>query len=172
MCNERNYKRAWIWKVLLDGYLLTKKEICWLCTVFDYSPGWAFHQAKDQYPLITYEEILASIGENRKEWLEYFNSRWQFSQTNEARQEYREQRQKDRHQKRDRYNSSSTQEDSQSQRYQSYLDILRLRCPFSRQELKIAYRKKALETHPDVGGDTEAFRKVHLAFEVLKPLVN
>ena len=77
ICNERNYKPAWIWKVLLDKYLLTVQEICWLCTVFDYAPGWAFHQAKDQYLGLTYQKILALIGDNRSEWLKYFNElRW------------------------------------------------------------------------------------------------
>ena len=32
------------------------------------------------------------------------------------------------------------------------------------EELKIAYRKKALETHPDHGGDVEAFRRVVRAY--------
>jgi len=162
VCNERNYKRAWIWKTLLDSYLLTKQEICWLCTIFDYAPGWAFHKAKEQHSSVSYKEILGLVEENRKDWLQYFNSRWQFSERNDGRK-----RQSERQQEDTRYNRSSTQADSQSQRY---LDILRLRCPFSRQELKIAYRKKALETHPDMGGTTEAFIQVHLAFEVLEPL--
>ncbi len=32
-------------------------------------------------------------------------------------------------------------------------------------EIKRAYRKRALETHPDRGGDAEAFRGVHRAYE-------
>ena len=32
-------------------------------------------------------------------------------------------------------------------------------------EIKRAYRKKALETHPDRGGDPEAFRAVQRAYE-------
>ena len=175
VCNERNYKPAWIWKVLLDKYLLTPKEICWLCTVFDYSPGWAYHQAKTEHPLITRQEILASMGENRSDWLNYFNSRWQFSYRDEERQENRRERENNKQEKGDRYNSSSsssTQNNSPSQRYQRYLDILRVNYPFSRQELKIAYRKKALETHPDTGGDNETFRSVHTAFEVLSELAS
>jgi len=167
ICNECNYKRAWVWKVLLDKYLLTPKEICWLCVVFDYSPGWAFHQTREQHPSVGYRQIWASIQENKREWRRYFEGRWQFSSRNGERQ-----KQHDKQQKRAGNNSWSTQGASQSQRYQSYLDILRLGCPFTRQELKIAYRKKALETHPDTGGTTEAFTQVHLAFEVLEPLAS
>ncbi|MBX3198878.1 MAG: DnaJ domain-containing protein [Labilithrix sp.] len=32
------------------------------------------------------------------------------------------------------------------------------------QELKTAYRKRALETHPDRGGDDDAFRRVVRAY--------
>ena len=35
-------------------------------------------------------------------------------------------------------------------------------------ELKAAYRKRALETHPDHGGDDEAFRRVLQAYEEAK----
>jgi len=37
-------------------------------------------------------------------------------------------------------------------------------------EIKSAFRKKALETHPDrVGGDTEAFKRVKAAYDLLMP---
>lgn len=40
----------------------------------------------------------------------------------------------------------------------------------SEEEIKRAYRKRALETHPDHGGDAEAFRRVQHAYEqALKP---
>jgi len=35
------------------------------------------------------------------------------------------------------------------------------------QELKLAYRARAKETHPDVGGDSEEFKLVQLAYETL-----
>ncbi|MFM2416658.1 MAG: hypothetical protein RL385_1381 [Pseudomonadota bacterium] len=35
------------------------------------------------------------------------------------------------------------------------------------QEIRAAYRKRALETHPDQGGDAEAFRAVQSAYERL-----
>ncbi|MCC0175562.1 DnaJ domain-containing protein [Waterburya agarophytonicola K14] len=57
-------------------------------------------------------------------------------------------------------------------RYRNYLDILHLNLPFSKQELKIPYRKKALETHPDTVGTTEAFREVYIAFEILSQLAS
>lgn len=166
ICNERNYKPAWVWKVLLDKHLLTPTEICWLCTVFDYSPGWAFHQVREQHPSVGYRKIWVSIQENKSDWLKYFNSRWQFSQKQEAHQ----QRESYKQQKSNRDDRVSTQGEDQGSRYQSYLDILRLKYPFDRQELKIAYRQKALETHPDMGGTTETFRRVHAAFEILSPL--
>lgn len=34
-------------------------------------------------------------------------------------------------------------------------------------EIKRAYRKRALETHPDRGGDADSFRQVHRAYEKL-----
>ena len=37
----------------------------------------------------------------------------------------------------------------------------------SDQELKLAYRARAKETHPDVGGDPEEFKLVQLAYETL-----
>ena len=38
-------------------------------------------------------------------------------------------------------------------------------------EIRTAYRRRALETHPDKGGSAEAFREVVLAFEALSSLV-
>jgi hypothetical protein len=37
----------------------------------------------------------------------------------------------------------------------------------SLQEIRAAYRRRALETHPDQGGDAEAFRAVQAAYERL-----
>lgn len=34
-------------------------------------------------------------------------------------------------------------------------------------EIKRAYKKRALETHPDQGGDADSFRQVHRAYEKL-----
>ena len=34
--------------------------------------------------------------------------------------------------------------------------------------VKSAYRRRALETHPDRGGDMKAFKRVHEAYEVLR----
>lgn len=170
VCTERNYKLAWIWISLLDKYLLTPLEICWLCTVFGYSPGWAFHKAKEEYPELTYREILILIADNRNEWLNYFHSRWKFSSNNEEKQRHQREKQQTKNSAKQRHYQSSTRSDDLGKRYQSHLNILQLKFPFSRQELKIAYRKKALLTHPDTGGTTESFRKVHIAFEILLDL--
>lgn len=170
VCAERDYKPAWIWLSLLDQYLLTPPEICWLCTVFDYSPGWAFHQAKDEYPSLTYQDILLLIGDNRTQWLNYFNSRWQFTSGNGEKQPDHEQRRQQHKQQRSQ--PTSPQSDYRSNQYQHHLNILQLNFPFSKQELKTAYRRKALETHPDTGGTSEAFRRVHIAFGILSQLAS
>ena len=44
---------------------------------------------------------------------------------------------------------------------------LSLRPGFSEKELKGAYRKRSVETHPDKGGTTEAFLRVSEAYELL-----
>lgn len=48
----------------------------------------------------------------------------------------------------------------------SIWDVLGLPPTASPDEVKRAYRKKALETHPDRGGDEAAFREVQRAYEV------
>jgi curved DNA-binding protein CbpA len=44
----------------------------------------------------------------------------------------------------------------------SVLGVERLASP---EELKRAFRRRALETHPDRGGDAAEFRAVHAAYE-------
>ena len=46
-------------------------------------------------------------------------------------------------------------------------DLLELDSDASDDDIKQAFRKKALETHPDKGGDPEKFRKVREAYECL-----
>ena len=46
-------------------------------------------------------------------------------------------------------------------------DLLELDSDASDDDIKQAFRKKALETHPDKGGDPEQFRKVREAYECL-----
>ena len=46
----------------------------------------------------------------------------------------------------------------------SVWDVLGVRRDVTEQELKAAYRRRALETHPDHGGDDEAFRRVVRAY--------
>jgi hypothetical protein len=45
--------------------------------------------------------------------------------------------------------------------------LLELEPGASSAEIKRAYRKRALETHPDQGGDADSFRQVHRAYEKL-----
>jgi curved DNA-binding protein len=49
-----------------------------------------------------------------------------------------------------------------------YYDILGVSKNASEQELKQAYRKLAMETHPDRGGDAAKFSLVNEAYEILK----
>lgn len=49
----------------------------------------------------------------------------------------------------------------------NYYDILGVNKSASPDELKKAYRRKALETHPDKGGDPNVFKEVNEAYDVL-----
>ena len=49
-----------------------------------------------------------------------------------------------------------------------YYDILGVKKDASADEIKKAFRKKAVELHPDKGGDEKAFKEVNEAYEVLK----
>ena len=48
-----------------------------------------------------------------------------------------------------------------------YYAILGVSRDADQSEIKKAYRKKARETHPDYGGDEEAFKAVSVAYETL-----
>jgi hypothetical protein len=50
------------------------------------------------------------------------------------------------------------------------LNTLSLESPFTLLELKSAYRKAALKTHPDLGGSEKAFIAVDQAYDFLKSL--
>ena len=45
--------------------------------------------------------------------------------------------------------------------------VLGLKRSASQEDIKIAFRQKAMETHPDKGGDEEEFKKVRAAYECL-----
>ncbi len=150
---ERNYKMGWIWYSLLEQFVPTPQEICWLCVVFKYSPWWAYHKIKDLYVEVNREQIFAVMDLNRDNWLNYFENRWGIKEDS---QDKREQR-----------TSRRNQSAGFAFTYRSYLELLRVSFPFTQQELKSAYRKRALETHPDSGGTAEAFREVHTAYQVL-----
>lgn len=49
----------------------------------------------------------------------------------------------------------------------SYYDILEITKNASQDDVKKAYRKKVLVCHPDKGGDSEVFKKIQQAYEVL-----
>lgn len=56
---------------------------------------------------------------------------------------------------------------SGSSRPKSPYDVLGISPGASPEEIKAAYRRKALETHPDCGGDAAAFRAVRAAYDAL-----
>lgn len=150
---KKGYKIGWIWYCLLDQFRPTELEICWLCVVFKYSPWWAFYQVKNLYGRANKKQVFWIIEENRHHWLEYFESRWGIREENQSQREKR--------------TSKMNQPTGYTSIYQGYLELLKLNFPFSKQELKRAYRKRALETHPDSGGTAEVFREVHTAYQVL-----
>ena len=150
---ERGYKIGWIWYSLLEQFVPTAKEICWLCVVFGYSEWWAFYQIKNLHGQGNREQIFAMIEENRDNWLRDFESRWGIREDSQYQREKR--------------TSRMDKSAGYAFIHRGYLEVLRLNFPFTKQELKSAYRKRALETHPDSGGTAEAFRKVHTAYQVL-----
>lgn len=52
-----------------------------------------------------------------------------------------------------------------------HLMRLGLGWPFTADDLKRAYRRKALETHPDRGGNAEDFHAVRKAYEALSDAI-
>ncbi len=143
---ERGYKIGWIWYSLLDQFVPTPKEICWLCVVFGYSQWWAFYQIKNLYGQCHREQIFAMIENNRDKWRSYFSNRWGIREESQNQREKRTSRV-------DRSNGYAFI-------YRGYLEVLRIDFPFTKEELKSAYRKRALETYPDSGGTASAFREV------------
>jgi hypothetical protein len=154
---EHNYKIGWIWYCLIRDFVPTPQEICWLCVVFEYSEYWAFYKIKDFYLHVNREQVFATIEKNRNRWLNYFQNRWGSKNKNQAKKE----------QQREQQSNRSNQFTEYPFSHQHYLSLLKISYPFTKQELKSAYRKMALQTHPDSGGTTEAFREVHTAYQIL-----
>ena len=190
---ERNYKIGWIWHKLIEEFVPTQREICWLCVIFDYAPYWAVHQIRDFYVPVLPKIVLTIIEFNRNIWLQEFETRWgqrEWQQTDNgdphggsrqrrARQQQEQYKQHSR-QHQEQYKQHYRQQQQQQQQqngtnpnqvyaflYRRHLQILKITFPFTKAELKRAYRKMALETHPDSGGTSEAFRAVNSAYEIL-----
>ena len=50
---------------------------------------------------------------------------------------------------------------------ESYYDILGVSETATQDEIKKAYRKKAVEHHPDKGGDEQVFKKISEAYDTV-----
>ena len=165
---ERNYKIGWIWHKLIEEFVPTQREICWLCVVFDYAPYWAVHRIKDFYVPVSPRIVLTIIELNRDIWIQEFETKWgqrEWQQTDDRSRQQQEQYKQ--HYRQQQQENGTNANHVYAFVYRRHLLILKITFPFTKQELKSAYRRRALETHPDSGGTSEAFREVNTAYEVL-----
>ncbi len=159
----RGYKLGWVWLTLVKQIIPTTLEICWLGVVFGYSVGWAYYKIKEFYGEFDYHLLANVIKDNQQRWLHYFLRTWGTHQNQQQQQRQQQQRQQ-------QHNNQRTT-NQRSFAYQHYLDALKLTYPVTLSELKRAYRQRAKETHPDLGGTAEAFRQVNTAYEVLVTVI-
>ena len=165
----KGYKLGWLWHTLIKSVTPTPIEICWLSVVLNYSPGWAYHKIKDFSGYIDYQRLLNVIQDHRHLWLQYFQHHWGPHQQHQSHQRQQHQSHQKHHQRQQQHHHSSTQQSTFP--YQHYLDALNLSYPITREQLKCAYRQKAKETHPDLGGSPEAFRLINTAYEFLVQVI-
>ena len=159
---KKNYKIGWIWYKLKEELIPSSLEICWLSVVFNYSPYWAVFKTEELHGIADRTTLFLLIKIHQQKWLDYFQTRWGIKEEKQQRQQERQrQNQQKKQTSHQQYSTRSTFV------HQNYLQILGLTFPFTLQELKQAYRKRALETHPDSGGTAEAFRSVHTAYQTL-----
>ena len=159
---ESEHKIGWIWYKLKEEFRPSPLEICWLSVVFQYSPYWAVFKTEELYGTAERTTILFQSELHKQEWLDYFQTRWGIKEEPQQRQpEGRGQQQQ------------KTQSSGQHHLIgptlvqPTALQLLGLTFPFTLQELKRAYRRRALATHPDSGGTAEAFSSVHHAYQTL-----
>lgn len=125
-------------------------ELYYLRTIqmqMGYQPGWVYHQLKESFDLTLPE--LKTIGKvlgYKAGWATY---KWKTLQR-----------------ERGEFVSQSHHLDY----LQTALRLLGLKLPFTKEELKSAYRKKALQVHPDTGGSHELFFSVNDAYNSLKEI--
>ncbi len=158
----RGYKLGWIWLTLIEEITPRILEICWLSVVFGYSVGWAYYKIKDFYGEFDYHLLVNKIKDNQQRWLHYFLETWG---TNKNQQKQRKQQNR----KQKQNNQRTTNQRTFAHQY--YFDALNLTYPATISELKKAYRQRAKEMHPDLGGTAEAFRKVNIAYEFLVTII-
>ncbi len=162
----KGYKVGWLWHNLIKSFTPSAIEICWLSVILDYSPGWAYHKIKDLFGYIEYQVILTVIQDHRHLWLEYFHRNWSPHQQHQQHQQHQSHQSHQSHQRKHQHQHQHQQHSHTKQKtnpYQDYLDALNLCYPLTKEQLKSAYRRKAKETHPDMGGSPEAFRLVNLS---------
>ncbi len=180
---ERGYKIGWIWYKLIEEFIPSKLEICWLSLILGYSPGWAFHKIREVHGYAEPASVSATIKKHKLEWLSYFEQRWsigeeqqkQQDQERKQDQESKQHKERRKYQERRQYKQHKTSDSRHRQHratastfaHQAHLQLLGLTLPFTMKELKTAYRKMALQAHPDAGGSAEAFRQIHHAYETL-----
>ena len=176
---KRGYKIGWIWYKLIEEFIPSKLEICWLSVVFGYSDGWAFHKIREVHGYAEPGSISATIKKHKLEWLDYFEQRWGIFEQQQKQQESKEHKQyqeRRQYQERKQYKQQQKTSDSHQRQHrstastfahQAYLQLLGLTLPFTIKELKTAYRRMALQAHPDAGGSAEAFRQIHHAYQTL-----
>ncbi len=166
----KGYKVGWLWHNLIKSFTPSAIEICWLSVILDYSPGWAYHKIKDFFGYIEYQAILTVIQDHRHLWLEYFHRNWSPHQQHQQHQQHQSHQSHQSHQRQHQHQQHSHTK-QKTNPYQDYLDALNLCYPLTKEQLKSAYRRKAKETHPDMGGSSEAFRLVNRAYEFLVQVI-
>lgn len=124
------------------------------CEERGYKKAWVYYRIIEVFDKkLTYEDYLLIAGKlgYKKAWANY---KYQDAQRETGNQEYKKE---------------AAKKAPKETIFDKYLQVFGLTLPVKRRELKIAYRKKALETHPDnkITGDVKNFLFVQEAYEKL-----
>ncbi|MGF1488690.1 MAG: hypothetical protein ACFBSE_16520 [Prochloraceae cyanobacterium] len=69
---QYKYKIKWIWYKLIEEFIPTKQEICWLSVILNYPPSWAYNRIRFFYTPVIRKSIVNIIESNRDRWLKEF----------------------------------------------------------------------------------------------------